>query len=320
MAFNSDFHCFSDNPLDRAQAERRDSVWLRQQLSAPSSMFIPFQGEKPLIALNQGENGENPGGDIGWLPLADERIRHVEKSSFHLLGNTSRGEARFACDIHHHNKDFDEEAAQFEGAGKFIDLRSVVMQGLVSPRNASILAQAKSLTGWHKSHQFCSTCGAASVPADGGLRRHCPSCETNHFPRTDPVVIMLIVHGNECLLGRGAHYNEGQYSTLAGFVDQGESIEEAVRREIKEETRIDVGDVTYHSSQPWPFPSSLMIGCHGQALSHDIEIDDHEIEHARWFSRREVSLMIEKNHPENLIIPPKFAIAHHLIRHFVDGD
>ncbi len=316
MPFTSDFQCYSGNPLDRAQLERRDPRQLTAQLAAPDSLFAPFQGDKPLITLSD----TSAGGDIGWLPLGDSRVQHIDRSAFHLLGTTVEGQARFVCDIHQDGENLDSEAALYSDIGKFIDLRVAGMQRLVPEPGLGILAQGKSMTAWHRSHQFCSACGAISVAVEGGIRRHCPKCKANHFPRTDPVVIMLIVHGVECLLGRSANYNQGQYSTLAGFVDQGETIEEAVRREIMEETRIDVGKVSYYASQPWPFPSTLMIGCHGKALSYDIHIDDHEIEHARWFSRQEVRLMFEKTHPDGLIVPPEYAIAHHLIKQFVEGE
>jgi len=314
MPFTSEFQCYSGNPLDRAQIERRDAAMLEGLVSAPDSLVAPFQGDKPLITLSDADAGS----DIGWLALSDARLQHIDRADFHLLGKTAEGHARFVCDIHRDGEDVDTEAALYGDIGKFIDLRGAAMQGLIPSHSLSILAQGKSMTSWHRSHQFCSACGAVSVPVDGGIRRHCSTCETDHFPRTDPVVIMLIVHGNDCLLGRGANYNDGQYSTLAGFVDQGETIEEAVRREIKEETRIDVGAVSYHTSQPWPFPSTLMIGCIGQALNRDIHIDDHEIEHARWFTRDEVQLMFNNTHPDGLILPQKYAIAHHLIRHFAD--
>lgn len=316
MPFTTEFQCYSGNPLDRAQVDRRDPARLAALVSAPESRLAAFQGEKPLIAFHAG----GPSGEIGWLTLGDVRVAQVDRSSFHLLGKTAEGHARFVCDVHGKGEDLDSQAALYSDVGKFVDLRSIAMQGLISPPQLAILAQGKSLTSWHRSHQFCSACGSVSVPVDGGIRRNCPTCNVDHFPRTDPVVIMLIVHGDDCLMGRGAHYNEGQYSTLAGFVDQGESIEEAVRREIMEETRIKVGKVSYGTSQPWPFPSTLMIGCFGEALDYDIHIDDHEIEHARWFSRQEVRLMFDKTHPDGLIVPQKYAIAQHLIKQFADQN
>jgi len=314
MPFTNDFQCYSGNPLDRAQVERRDTKLLEDLLLAPETLVAPFQGDKPLIALRDTAVGS----DIGWLAVNDARMQHIDRLNFYLLGKTAEGHARFTCDIHCDGEDFEGEAALYNDVGKFIDLRGAAIQGLIPNQSLAILAQGKSITSWHRSHQFCSACGAVSVPVDGGIRRHCSTCHVSHFPRTDPVVIMLIVHGCDCLLGRSANYNEGQYSTLAGFVDQGETIEEAVRREIKEETRIDVGDVSYFTSQPWPFPSTLMIGCIGQALNLDIHIDDHEIEHARWFSRDEVRLMFDDRHPDGLILPKTYAIAHHLIKHFAD--
>lgn len=319
MPFNKDFHCFSGNPLDRTQAERRDPAWLETELKAPASRFVPFLGDVPLIAIESATLEAGGAGEIGWLALDDVRVEHIDRDRFHLLGKTSEGASRFACNILEKDDDADVIGNQFVSDGKFIDVRSVAMGGIVPPLSASILAQAKSLTGWHKSHRYCSVCGQPSKPTDAGLSRRCASCKASHFPRTDPVVIMLIVRGDECLLGRSPHYPEGQYSTLAGFIDQGETIEEAVRREIKEETNIDVGAVSYHSSQPWPFPSSLMIGCHGEALSYEIDIDEYEIEGARWFSRDETRMMLERTHPDNIFVPVNFAIAHHLIKHFVEG-
>ncbi len=315
MPSASEFQYYSGNPLDRAQVERRDPALMAAFLADAKTRVALFQGERPLIALSDAATA----GKIGWLALSDIRVQHIDHSAFYLLGKTAEGHARFVCDIHREDEDFEVEATTFNDIGKFIDLRSVGLQGLVSNPELSILAQGKSITSWHRSHQFCSTCGAQSESVEGGIRRHCPRCHANHFPRTDPVVIMLIYHGDECLLGRSANYKQGQYSTLAGFVEQGETIEEAVRREIKEETRIDVGAVSYHTSQPWPFPSTLMIGCHGEALNHEIHIDDHEIEHARWFARDEVRLMFNNTHPDGLTVPHKYAIAHHLIRHFADG-
>ncbi len=195
-----------------------------------------------------------------------------------------------------------------------IDLRSIALQGLVAPEAAAMLGQAKAIVDWHVRHKFCAQCGAPSRMAAAGWRRECDACKAQHFPRTDPVVIMLVHRGEHCLLGRQARFPKGMYSALAGFLELGESIEEAVRREVREEAGVDTGAVRYVASQPWPFPSSLMIGCLAEANSSEIQIDHQELEDARWFDRGEIRSMYEKSHPQGLTAPNRMAIAHHLLR------
>jgi NAD+ diphosphatase len=173
---------------------------------------------------------------------------------------------------------------------------------------------------WHARHRYCSNCGAATRSVDGGWRRDCPQCQAQHFPRTDPVAIMLAVDGERCLLGRSYRFVPNMWSCLAGFVEPGEAIEDAVRRETREETGIECGRVSYFRSQPWPFPTSLMIGCHARALSRDITVDHGELEDARWFDRDEVAAMIQGRHPQGLTTPPTVAIAYHIIRAWLEGE
>jgi len=201
---------------------------------------------------------------------------------------------------------------------KITDLRSIAVQGLVGAEHLPPLAQAKAVLGWHSRHRFCPNCGAPTQPMQGGWRRDCPSCKAEHFPRTDPVVIMLVIAGERCVLGRSPRFAATMWSCLAGFAEPGETIEEAVRREVREEVGIVAGRVRYFASQPWPFPSSLMIGCHAQALSENIVVDRSEIEDARWFHRDELALMLAHRHPDGLTTPPPVAIAHHIIRSFVE--
>ena len=200
------------------------------------------------------------------------------------------------------------------------ELRGMAMQGIIPPDELSAVAQAKSMVSWHQRHGFCANCGAKSSMAEGGWKRVCPSCKTEHFPRTDPVVIMLVEKGDKCLLGRQKQFAPGMYSCLAGFVEAAETIEDAVKREIFEESGIRCTDVTYYMTQPWPYPSSLMIGCSARALTDDIVIDKMELEDARWFDRDEAMLMWKREHPDGLAGPHPFAIAHHLLGRWLHPD
>jgi NAD+ diphosphatase len=198
------------------------------------------------------------------------------------------------------------------------DLRSIAVRGLVEAEHLPPLAEGKALLNWHLRHRFCSNCGAPTDVVEGGWRRDCPACHGQHFPRTDPVAIMLPVAGEGCVLGRSHRFQPGMWSCLAGFVEPGETIEDAVRRETREESGIVCGRVSYFASQPWPFPTSLMIGCHAEALSRDILVDPTELEDARWFDREEVASMLRQRHPAGLTTPPGMAIAYHIIRAWVE--
>jgi NAD+ diphosphatase len=200
------------------------------------------------------------------------------------------------------------------------ELRGMAMQGVVPPEQLSAIAMAKSLVSWHQRHGFCANCGARSAMAEGGWKRICPSCKTEHFPRTDPVVIMLVANGDRCLLGRQKQFPPGMYSCLAGFVEAAETIEDAVRREIFEESGIHCTDVKYYMTQPWPYPSSLMIGCSARATTDAITVDHMELEDARWFDRDEAMLMLKREHPEGLAGPHPFAIAHHLLGRWLQPE
>jgi NAD+ diphosphatase len=178
---------------------------------------------------------------------------------------------------------------------------------------------AKSMVSWHQRHGFCANCGTRSAMKEGGWKRDCPNCKAEHFPRTDPVVIMLVTSGEKVLLGRQKQFLPGMYSCLAGFVEAAETIEDAVRREIFEESGIRCTDVNYYMTQPWPYPSSLMIGCTARATNEDIVVDHAELEDARWFGRDEATLMIKRQHPDGLAGPHPFAIAHHLLGRWVHG-
>ena len=209
----------------------------------------------------------------------------------------------------------DDEASSFWAS----DLRSLAVEGRLAQHDLGAIAQARSLVSWHERHGFCANCGQPTRPTQGGYRRDCPSCGTQHFPRTDPVVIMLAIDGDRCVLGRQYRFAPGVFSCLAGFVEPGETLEDAVRRELFEEAGIRTGAVAYHASQPWPFPSSLMIGCFAQATSFELVREVEELEDVRWFERKELAAMLARTHPDGLMVPPAMAIAHHLIKAYADG-
>ena len=238
-----------------------------------------------------------PAGD--WLAGAGEPI---------LLG-TQGGAARFAADV----SGLPEPAAlRVLGAGvEFQGLRTAAPD--LPAGEAAVAAQARGLVGWHERHPFCAVCGGVTRPRNGGSSRSCASCKAEHFPRTDPVVIVVVSRGGRALLGRSGRFPGNLYSALAGFMEAGESVEEAVRREVAEEAGVRVGAVRYVASQPWPFPASLMLGCLAEGLSGEITIDADELEDARWFSRAEiVDALAGRN--DALRVPQPIAIAHHLLR------
>ena len=299
-------HTFAGNPLDRGDALRRDPDWLTAAERRPDARYLPMWRLNVLI-----EEGE--GCQLGWLPPAHVSALNLGVSPVFL--GLSGERPLFGQDVSGVEEPM--RVLDLSSRFRFEDCRAA---GMVLPaEDAGIVAQCRSQLAWHERHQFCSVCGTRSIQERGGHVRVCPNCKAQHFPRTDPVAIMVISDGDRCLLGQavGRLARTGMYSALAGFIDQGESIEEAVRREVREEAGVEVGAVRYHSSQPWPFPSSLMIGCHGEALTTDIRIDPVEMADVRWFTRDEARAALAGEHPA-LKVPGPMAIAHHLIRAWVE--
>ena len=301
-------HVFAGNPLDRGEVERRDEAWLAAQASDPASRMLP------MWQLNVPVSDDHT---LTWLSVEDIRRFNVEVEPMFL--GLLDGRSHFVVDVTSvEREEIERDGLTFEDARSTAEYMSGPESGMV--------AQARSQLSWHSRHGFCAVCGKPTHIARGGQVRRCQpredgGCGTEHYPRTDPVVITVVHDGDRCLLGqsRGRLVAMRRYSALAGFMDQGECIEEAVAREVMEEAGIRVGAVRYHSSQPWPFPSSLMIGCHADADTTDIHFDAEEMSDVQWFSREEVLLALQER-SEVLAIPGPTAIAHHLIRAWATGE
>ena len=296
-------HVFAGNPLDRGEVERRDEEWLTAQASDPASLMLP------MWQLNVPVSSDHA---LTWMPAEEKQRLNVEAEPIFL--GLLDGVSHFVLDVSSVEKsDLERDGLTFEDARTTAEYMSGTDSGIV--------AQARAQLNWHNRHGFCAVCGNPTHIARGGQVRRCAECGTEHYPRTDPVVITVVHDGERCLLGqsRGRLVAMRRYSALAGFMDQGECIEEAVAREVMEEAGIQVGAVRYHSSQPWPFPSSLMIGCHADAATTEIHFDPEEMADVQWFTRDEVNLALEEK-SELLAIPGPTAIAHHLIRAWANGE
>ncbi len=273
---------YTGSPLDRAGERRDDAAWIEAARAAPDTLFAPLWRARSLM---RGVGDGTPEA----VYVSGEAARAIQlldgglETPWAFLG--LRGEiAVFALDL---SAAEDPQKLLPPGLGEFTDLRAVAGQ-LAGP-DASVLAHARGLMHWRSRHRFCGVCGAACQPASAGHVMVCTGCQTHHFPRTDPAVIMLITRGDQALLGHSTRFpNSTMYSTLAGFVEPGESLEEAVARETFEEAGIRVGRVFYHSSQPWPFPASIMLGFYGEALTEQITIDQKELMDVRWFTREQM--------------------------------
>ena len=300
----SQFVGFSGNRIDR-QSEKRADDCVTTALADPSARVMLLAAGKILL------KGQAGSFDC-WFDLAQSKTHAATLREAILLGVAQEGPVlAVPCAL-----DLDRLPEGLTAC----DYRPLYAQALVDEESAGALAQAAALLAWNASHRFCSRCGAETEMRAGGYRRNCRACGADHFPRTDPVAIMLTVTPEKCLLGRGRHFAPGMYSALAGFIEPGETIEAAVRRETLEEAGIRLGRVVYHASQPWPFPHSLMIGCFAEPLDEEIRADLDELEDCRWFSRDEVGSMLEGRHRNGLVMPPAGSIAHHLVRAWMDGD
>ncbi|QQA42499.1 NAD(+) diphosphatase [Pelagovum pacificum] len=308
---------FGGSGLDRAAELRRDPAELDRLAATPEARTLLLWRGMILAAPDGSALTRLPEESKVLSGTTDERI---------FVGRDEAGPV-FAKELAPWEPDLPEDApkpAPFSSVSvahpdapdgaEFHDLRAIMTA--LTPREAELAATAKALFGWHASHGFCSVCGQPSEMVDGGWQRRCPDCGGHHFPRTDPVVIMLVVKGNSVLLGRSPGWPDGMFSLLAGFIEPGETIEAAVRREVFEETRVRVGKVNYLASQPWPFPASLMLGCIGEAESTEIEVDPVEIEQATWVSRERMLDVFAGTDPV-IRAPRGGAIAAFLLRYWL---
>lgn len=304
----SEVHTFAGGPLDRAGHRRTDADWIAAKLKDPSTRIVPLWKLQPLVTPRRD--------GIGWLSPADVDGYIMSGVPTIFIGEDGDGVAHFAIDV----TSFDDanRSEPFTNVGKFMDLRAIALQ--LPMGDPSTLGTAKAILDWNARHQFCAVCGDKTDMRECGYMRKCSSgeCNAEHFPRTDPVVIMLPVRGDDCLIGRQPMFPPNMYSALAGFIEPGENIEEAVRREVMEEAGITVSDVHYHSTQPWPWPSSLMIGCFADAETTEITVDGLELEEARWVSRSLLKDVMNGATDTGVLLPPPMAIGFQLIRAFTE--
>jgi len=297
---------FSTYFIDRVSDKRRDGEWLAGQLENEATRFIPIWNFKNLLT-DEGDVPQpvylSPGDVQHLLPEADSTV---------LLGVTPE-RTYFAIGL---SSDAGSPPGGLAKLGKFRDLRWIA--SMLDERDIALLAYAQAMTYWHCRHKYCGDCGSPTQSLEGGMLRECTNeaCGQQHFPRTDPAIIVLITHGERCLLGRKSWWPEGMYSNVSGFVEPGESLEDALVREVHEETGVEVVEMTYHSSQPWPFPSSLMLGFTAVAASETIRIDEDELEDAAWFSREEMRDRLQQG---NLRLPMPVSISFRLIEEWYNA-
>ena len=307
MALDLFLNTFAGNPLDRASDRRVDAEWVAAQLALDQTLAVALWNGRPLL-----EDGKDGGIQISYLPgkMASELSGGAERLLFLGLW---KGSAVFAVDLEGQTNPAE---SALQGMGRFEDLRTTALK--LPATDAAIAATAKGMFEWRRRHKRCAVCGEPTHPADGGWKRVCESCESEHFPRTDPVVIMLPYHGGRCMLGRQESWPKGMFSALAGFLEPGEAIEEACARELLEEAGLHAQRVRYHSSQPWPYPSSLMIGLIAEVDEGEATPDQTELEEVRWFSRAELKALLAGD-VEGIGVPPAFAIAHQLMKAWTSG-
>ncbi len=309
---------FAGFPLDRASVHRRDNTFIAGLLEHPNSELVLIQDGRPVLEL----------------PIQPDGVRRALRLSVNarvaflgatapdpiFLGLDAKGRATFAAAL---PRGVEMDSGPLEGLGEAVDLRMSASDADMG--DLALVSTARAILDWHSRHNFCANCGTKTDIVEAGWKRSCPECKTEHFPRTDPVAIMLAVHGEKCLLGRGPGFRAGFISALAGFIEPGETIEEGCARELMEEAGVTMTSARIIANQPWPFPSQLMIGLIAQVSGFDLNLDTDEVSQAIWFTRDEARALLSDGgcvvDGRTLRAPPPLAIAHHLIKAWVDeGD
>ncbi len=292
----------STENLNRFSEFRTDQNWMEHKLKSASTFFVPMTNLKNICKNNEVSQPV-------LLSKKDLEKFNEDSYSIYFLGELEK-QFYFAADFHCANTKDEERLHKF---GEPVELRKIMSS--LEPDKASILSYARALSYWHSRNKYCGVCGTKTEISDAGHKIICAnvSCKAEYFPRTDPAIIVLVSYGDKCLLARQKHWPKGQYATIAGFVEPGESLEQAVKREVNEETGVIVDKIRYHSSQPWPFPSALMLGFHAPAKNKNISPRDNELEDVRWFSRAEI---IESFSKGTFRFPTKVSVSFSLLEHW----
>ncbi len=301
MSATPDQITFTGNPLDRASDARVDPLWIEARLADPSTVFLPLYRGDPLVR----------DGRAVFL-AAGARAEFSSRAPLVFLG-LKDGAAHFAVDF---SDAPSPQEAPFADCGAYTPLREAAFA--LAGEDLAIIGEARWFLDWHRRHAHCAVCGARTEIRDGGAKRQCPRCAAEHFPRSDPVAIVLAVHDGACLLGRGPHFPPGFLSALAGFVEACETPEECAVRELKEEAGVTLTDVRYQFSQPWPFPSSLMMGFIADAKDRDLKLDAKEIVEAHWVDRAQILSLLAGEKRDDMKLPPRFTIARRLIERWAN--